>query len=763
MIKIFSTLLMAIITLCSYGQSIESIVPAPLSVQKTNGSFILSASTKIQIDLQDKTPTTFLSNFLSKNLDFRTQKKGLNAKKVNYIRFTDKQTADLPAEGYRLTITPNLITIQAKKAGMFYALQTLIQLFPIQKQDHAVLPCVKIEDQPRFAYRGLMLDVSRHFFTVAQVKDLLDLMATYKLNIFHWHLTDDQGWRIEIKRYPKLTELGAYRVPRKDFYGADAPQTGEKATDGGFYTQEQIKDVVRYAAQRNIQVMPEIDVPGHSMAAIAAYPELSVTKDTATQVNPGSSFAKWFPSGGFEMYVDNTLNPTDEKVYQFLDQVFGEVASLFPYEYIHIGGDECFKGFWEKDPDVKAFMQKNAINTAHDLQVYFTKRVRKIVQSKHKKAIGWDEIDDGQPGDGVAIMNRFGEKGALSQTNRKINIVLAPGGNGLYFDYAQSKSEMEPINHGGNDPVWKTYAYQADYTKMTEADKNYILGVQGCIWTEGMNNTRKVNYMILPRMLALAETGWSSIKNKNYDRFAENAVPIHLARFDQQGINYRVPTAFNYTDTILVGHQFSFDLKPPVLGSKIYYTLDNRFPEETGHEYTQPITIKLIPNKKTILKTIVISPAGKRSVVTRTVMINPTIRRDTTPKQVSAGLSYNITQIDGITARIDTGITADLNLEKFKDLKNVNIKLQGYLLIPEDGLYELVTASKSTTIYVDGIKQFDSEKPYPRFDLADPLHLKKGYHKIRIEYQAFNGTGEPLFLKKINEESQKLGAADFFH
>jgi hexosaminidase len=756
-------ILLAFLAVNCNGQSIESIIPAPLSVTKLPGSFVLSTETKISFQLHDHSAASLLTALLYKNVSFKPFGNPLTNQPVTGVMVTDSDTDGLSEEGYRLTISPNLITINAKKAGLLYAIQTLVQLFPLRDTAVVVLPCVKIIDQPRFAYRGLMLDVSRHFFTVKEIKDLLDLMAAYKLNRFHWHLTDDQGWRIEIKSYPKLTQVGAWRVPRKDFYGADAPQPGEKATDGGAYSQEQIKEIVRYAAQRNIQVMPEIDVPGHSMAAIAAYPELSVTKNINTKVNPGSSFARWFPGGGFEMFEDNTLNPADEKVYTFLDKVFGEVAALFPYEYIHIGGDECYKGFWEKDAGVKAFMKKKGIQTTHGLQEYFTGRVAGIIRSKHKKAIGWDEIDNGQLNAGTAVMNRFGENGAISQTKRKIDIVLAPGGNGLYFDYAQSGSDMEPINHGGYAPVWSAYGYNAEYEKMIAGDKKHILGVEACIWTEGMNTVSKINYMILPRMLGLAETAWSALENKNYGRFAGEALNVHLARFDQQGLVYRVPTAFNYTDTTITGKHFRFEFRPPVKGSKIYYTLNNRFPSEADHQYQQPIEIHLEKDKKTVLKTVVVAPSGKRSVVTRTVMINPSPKKAGAFVPKNNGLKYQLSLVSGLIVKIDSGFTSDVGLEKLKKIKDATVKLKGYILVPEDGFYEFSTKRKSAVIILDGAMAFDAGKPYPRFDRSDPLHLEKGFHNLSVDYTEFEGNDEPIVWKKLGGKEQNIQAKDIFY
>ncbi|SEM61817.1 hexosaminidase [Chitinophaga rupis] len=606
-------------------QHTPALIPMPHSVKIDTGHFVFDSNTLIRTAVQEKNVVAYFTDYLFSSWQFKNRVITDTAGQRPELLITTSGSEQLPAEGYRLTVTPNRITLTGSNAGLFYGMQTLLQLIPAPTNGTAAIPCLSIEDAPRFGYRGLMLDVSRHFFTVQQIKDLLNLMAYYKLNRFHWHLTDDQGWRLEIKSYPELTQTGAWRVPRLEFSGTTLPpQPGERAIDGGFYTQEQVKEIIRYAAERHIEILPEIDVPGHSMAAIAAYPELCVTHNANTKVNPGSPFAKWFPTGGFEMYEDNSLTPTDERVYQFLDKVLGEVAALFPYPYIHIGGDECYKGFWEKDTSVQRFMKEHHLNNTHELQSYFISRVNKIIQSKHKKLIAWDEVAAGNAKDSITIMNRFGEKDALEQIKKGLNIVLAPGNNGLYFDYAQSTSDQEPSSHGGNAPVWKAYQYNPEYSALSAAARTHIMGVEGCIWTENIPNVSKLQYMLLPRMLALAETGWSAQADKDYQRFAGTALPAHLERFDKAGMNYRVPAVLNYADTTIVTNTFRFEAVPPVPGARIFYTLNNRPPGDYDHEYTEPVTITIPRGKTIILKTIVITPAGHRSIITRTVLDNKT-------------------------------------------------------------------------------------------------------------------------------------------
>jgi hypothetical protein len=429
---------------------------------------------------------------------------------------------------------------------------------------------------------------------------------------------------LEIKSYPKLTQVGAWRVPRIEFGGNTLPpQAGEKATDGGFYTQEQVKEIVRYAADRFIEVIPEVDVPGHSLAAVASYPELSVTRDTGAKVSPGSPLATWFPKGGFEMHVDNTLNPTDEGVYRFLDKVLGEVAALFPGKYIHIGGDECYKGYWEKDSAVQAFMRQHSIKNATVLQAYFISRLDGIIRSKGKKLIGWDEICQGDSLGNETVMNRFGEKAAIGQTKQGRDLILAShdGNSGLYFDYPQSASDMEPSHHGGSvTPLWHSFLFDPEYPSLSEDNKKHLLGVEACLWTEHVASMSKLYYMTLPRLLGVAETGWALQSNKSYESFARNVLPVHLERFDKAGVNYRVPPATEYIDTTIDASSYTFTANIPLAGAKVYFTLDNSFPSEAGDLYTGPTLIRVPAGKKITLRTIVITPAGRRSVITKAVI-----------------------------------------------------------------------------------------------------------------------------------------------
>jgi hexosaminidase len=572
-----------------------SIIPEPAKLTKGQGAFTLTSSTPVianSAELQ-----TIAKNFTSKiNAATGFTIQVANAGKSGIeLSLNSKPDPKLGKEGYTLDVATDQVSIKANtKAGIFYGLQTILQLLPPSVENpNAVkntkweIPVVSIVDYPRFPWRGIMLDVSRHYFDKNYIKEYLDQMAMYKLNVFHWHLTDDNGWRIEIKSYPKLTEVGSKRVLRVGTFGSnDEPKPGEKDTDGGFYTQEDIKEIVQYAKERNIEILPEIDVPGHSMAALAAYPELCVTKDTSIRVNPGSKFSTWYGDGKFTMHIDNTLNPTDEKVYTFLDKVFTEVAQLFPFDYIHIGGDECYKGYWEKDANVQAFMKKNNIKNGEELQSYFTKRLTKMIMAKKKKVIGWDEILEGGLAPGAAVMSWRGTKGGIEAAHQKHDVVMSPNPQ-YYLDMGQGEPSIEP-------PIYNIARLKDTYMHEVippGVDSTYILGGQGNLWTEQVPTTHQVEYMTYPRAFAMAESFWSPGSKKNWESFVKK-VENHFERFDYAGINYSTSM---YDPIIKVkkngNGSLTITLEPQVSDVSIHYTYDNTIPNKYSLKSTsEPIT-----------------------------------------------------------------------------------------------------------------------------------------------------------------------------
>lgn len=570
----------------------NQIIPAPVKYEATPDFFVFDVPLKFDIKTKDEEVKRLADWFAKTILKTDVSYEHRDAKhKTIIFDINDNPVVEIGAEGYQLEIKPNVIKISANKsAGIFNALQTLTQLLPAKIASNADLAKVKIEgckitDYPRFAWRGLMLDVSRTFFTVEEVKQYIDMMAKYKFNVLHWHLTDDNGWRIEIKAYPKLTSVGAWRVERFGKFGVrDAPMVDEKTPVGGFYTQEQIKDIILFAADRNITIVPEIDVPGHSMALLAAYPELS-TKKEPKYVSPGNKFSEWYGNGTFKMLVENTVSPIDEHVYGFLDTVFTEVAALFPGKYLHAGGDEAYHGFWEQDPACIDFMKKNGIKDSHGLQSYFMKRVEKIISSKGKTMIGWDEILDGGLADGAAVMSWRGMKGGIEAAKQGHEVVMSPT-DFAYLDYTQGDKSVE-------FPIYASLSLKQAYNFEPipdGVDAKYILGGQANLWTEQVPNIRHAFYMTYPRAFATAESVWSPKSAKQWSNFLAR-VETHFSRFD--ATDTKISKAI-YDPIIKVkrqGGKLTCELSSDVPDVVLYYTVDNTFPDNFSTQYNQIIQI----------------------------------------------------------------------------------------------------------------------------------------------------------------------------
>ncbi|MCC6463236.1 MAG: family 20 glycosylhydrolase [Saprospiraceae bacterium] len=601
-----------------------ALIPQPVSVQPLKGSFRLNAQTTIGYSQAAAKPAAeYLATRLKTPTGYRLpiQRQG-----QIQIRLNTKANPALGAEGYSLEVTPQGVRLSANAAaGLFYGVQTLLQLFPPEiesttkvKRATWTAPALRITDYPRFAWRGVMLDVSRHFFSKDDVKRYIDRMARYKYNVFHWHLTDDQGWRIEIKSFPKLTQVGGCRVPRYGKYGYHvAPKPGEPATDCGFYTQDDIRDIVAYAAERHITVLPEIDVPGHSMAAIAAYPELSCTKDTSTRVNPGSRFVEWYGNGKFKMLIENSLNPADEQVYQFLDKVFGELATLFPSTYIHVGGDECYHGFWENDPGCQALMQREGLQNTHELQSYFLKRVEKILQAKGKKMIGWDEILEGGLAPEAAVMSWRGLEGGIQAAKLGHPVVMTPN-DYVYIDLLQGDPLVEP-----DQTAYKRVRLQKTYTfepVPDSVDARWILGGEANLWTEKVYSIRQAEYMSFPRAWATADIYWSPKSAKNWDNFTQR-MEQHFQRADAAGCNYARSAYDAIVTAIRQDGKLLAEVTTEIKGLDVFYTLDESLPDRYSPRYTQPVEI---PEGPVTMKVITYrngQPLGKMIALPREELI----------------------------------------------------------------------------------------------------------------------------------------------
>ena len=453
-------------------------------------------------------------------------------------------------EGYTVSVTSQKIIVAGKTAkGVFYGIQTLRQLLPTAKVStkNFTIPAVKIQDYPRFSYRGMHLDVGRHIFPLDFIKKYIDLIAMHKMNTFHWHLTEDQGWRIEIKKYPKLTEIGSKRYGT--IKGRFHKEAGNDETEyGGFYTQEEIKEVVKYAKERHVSIIPEIELPGHASAAIASYPFLSCFPNEPTFVtnNMGSKAGKLAQANGTPKIVQETWGVFDdvfcagnEKTFEFLENVLNEVIPLFPSEYIHIGGDECPKSNWKRCSNCQKRIQENQLADEHELQSYFIQRIEKYLNAKGKKIIGWDEILEGGLAPNATVMSWRGEKGGIEAAKQHHDVIMTPGTH-CYFDKYQVDTKdqaKEPLAIGGFLSIEKVYNYNPIPDELAPDEKKYVLGAQGNVWTEYMKTTDYVEYMILPRMTALSEAVWSPFETKNWNGFKARLNTMKL-RYEALGLKY---------------------------------------------------------------------------------------------------------------------------------------------------------------------------------------------------------------------------------
>jgi hexosaminidase len=559
---------------------VPHIIPKPVSEIIKQGIFILDENTKIVTVNQLNGVSDYFESYLKETFQFELSQEK-SAKKIVFK--IDKSITN--EEGYALEIRKNKISISSRNVkGAFYAVQSLLQLLPIKTTSKSIaIQCLEIKDAPRFSYRGMHLDVARHFFSVAFIKKYINLIAMLKMNTFHWHLTEDQGWRIEIKKYPKLQEIAAFRNETLIGHYSEQPHKFNGKKYGGFYTQEEIKDIVKYASERQITIIPEIEMPGHSQAAIAAYPELGCT---------GEQFevaTKW---GVFE-----ELYCPKESTFKFLEDVIDEVVALFPGKYIHIGGDEAPKTRWKECTHCQKRIKKEGLKDEHELQNYFITRMEKYINSKGKQIIGWDEILEGGLAPNATVMSWRGTKGAVQAAKKQHDVILTPGSH-CYFDHYQSDNQNEPLAIGGFLPLEKVYHFNPIPKEFTKEESTYVLGAQGNVWTEYIKTPEKVEYMAFPRAIALAEVVWSSQENKNYTDFIKR-LEFYQKRLDKLNVNYanhiyEVTGKLKNTNGLL-----TYELSATSKTYPIYYSINDSAPSKL---YSNPITVNSSLNIKAVIR-----------------------------------------------------------------------------------------------------------------------------------------------------------------
>lgn len=618
---VFSVLFFSVFS----AQTKPNLVPYPQSVEFSKGEFILSNTTAVKGNEKSFEYQFFLKS-LNKNyqLDLSKNERTHGTDVIFVSVDKDKK------EDYEINVAENFMSVIGKDdAGLFHGIQTMLQL--IQNSKDGKIPAVKIKDYPKFAWRGMHLDVCRHFFNVDEVKQYIDYLAMYKLNTFHWHLTDDQGWRIEIKKYPKLTEIGSKR--KESMVGAYVDNTFDGKPYGPyFYTQEQIRDVVKYAQQRHITVVPEIEMPGHALAALSAYPELACTK------GPFESATKW---GVF----DDVFCPKEE-TFTFLENVLDEVMKLFPSQYIHIGGDECPKTRWKECAHCQELIKKNNLKDEHGLQSYFIHRIEKYVNSKGRKIIGWDEILEGGLAPNAAVMSWTGINGGIEAAKSGHFAVMTPGAY-CYFDHYQGDPQSEPNAFGGFTPLDKVYSYNPVPSELNPEQAKYILGVQANLWTEYITDFKQVQYMIFPRLMALSEVGWGTADPENYKEF-ESRVIGQFKILDEMKVNY-AKSIYNISGKVVPANEgIAYELTVSQDPAGIRYTTDGTEPSLDSQVYQNPVRVK----KSMTVKSAYFEDGKLKSAVSSQefAVSKTTGKKITLEQQPSENYSFGgaFTLVDGI-------------------------------------------------------------------------------------------------------------------
>jgi len=679
----------------------------------------------------------------------------INSSKGIILELAD--TAMHGDEAYSLDINRKRVLIKASSpAGIFYGIQTVRQLLPPEFESGEEIstisweiPCIYIEDYPRFSWRGMHLDVSRHFFPVEFVKRYIDLIAMHKMNVFHWHLVDDQGWRIEIKKYPRLTGVGAWRVNREDQpWNAREPQKpGEVATYGGFYTQEEIRDIVKYAQERYIKVVPEIEMPAHVTSALAAYPEYSCT---------GGPFT--VPPGGLWPISDIYCAGKNE-TFEFLKDILTEVMDLFPSEYIHIGGDEADKTEWEKCSDCQARIREEGLNDEAELQSYFIKRIEKFLSANGRKLIGWDEILEGGLAPGAAVMSWRGMSGGIAAAHSGHYVVMSPGTH-CYFDQYQANPATEPRAIGGYTTLKKVYSFNPVPDALSEDEEKYIMGAQANLWTEYIPNGDHAEYMVLPRMTALAEVLWLPEEKLDWKDFSHR-INSFFKRFDIMGLNYSRGSYSVDMEAVYDEQQgaVKVSMEAELPDAEIHYTIDGSEPGFDSEIYTEP----LILESTTSIKAAVFTDGSSAGKTTEgTVYIHKA-----TGHNVNYAVKYNdqykafeeLTLVNGIKGSMnfadgqwqgfegkDLDITIDLN--EITNVSSVSVSflssVGSWVFLPE---YVLFQVSEDGNTFTD----------FARID--NDLELRDQDREIK----EFSFTGEPRQARYVRVLGKSIIECPHWH
>jgi len=633
-------------------------------------------------------------------------------------------------EAYRLTTSDEGILVSGNSGrGLFYGVQTLLQLLPTEVYgpkglrgiSGLMIPAVQIEDEPRYAWRGMHLDVGRHFFPVEFIKKYIDMLAMHKMNVFHWHLTEDQGWRIEIKKYPKLTEIGSLR---KDKNGG---------TYGGFYTQDQIREVVAYARSRFIDVMPEIEMPGHSVAALAGYPELSCTG------GPFEVRTAWGVS-------EDVYCAGKEATFEFNQNVLAEVVDLFPFPFIHIGGDECPKVRWEKCPDCQKRIKAEGLKDEMELQSYFIRRIEKFLESKNRRLVGWDEILEGGLAPSATVMSWRGVNGGIEAAKMGHDVIMTPTSH-CYFDFYQGDPQFEPRAIGGYLPLEKVYSYEPTPEGLTPEEAKHVLGAQGNVWTEYIPDQKQVEYMALPRMSAMAEVVWSPVKVHDYEKFTHRMVRQYQ-RFDQLGYRYRVPTPVPKAESFVFTDSLVLALHNSVTGAEIRYTVDGRDPAVDGQVCNGPlvirqsIEIRAVTRMKSGHTSVPVVIHAEKQEMAKGYQVAPVVQG--VDYELYQGDFKNVGQIDSVKA-VRRGTMEVPGIPETNPASHYGMIFRGHIRIEKPGIYRFyVKSDDGSTLMIGDRLVVRNDGPHGFQEKSGEAALGKGWHTYELRY--FQGTGAQNLL-----------------
>ncbi len=739
------------------------VIPAPQHFEAGDGAFAIGRAVEVTTTPEDDPELARLARLVAQLLGGATDARGRSGGREVKLRI-DPAASSHP-EGYRLIVTHDSITVSARTgAGIFYGIQTLAQLVPGDRA--GAIPSVSIRDTPRFGYRGMHLDVGRHFFPTEFVKKYIDLIAMYKMNTFHWHLTEDQGWRIEIKRYPRLTEVGAYRAETMVARNFD-PYVGDGTPHGGFYTQDEIRDIVAYAAERYVTIIPEIEMPGHALAALASYPEYACTDGP-------------FEVGTIWGVYEDIYCPTEE-TFAFLEHVLDEVMGLFPGTYIHVGGDEAPKTRWEESAVAQAVIRREGLSDEHELQSYFIQRIERYLTAHGRRLIGWDEILEGGLASQATVMSWRGTDGGIEAARMGHDVIMAPNSD-VYFDYYQSVDRTaEPLAIGGYTPLDDVYAFEPIPDELSETDAQYILGAQGQLWTEYIKTEEHAEYMVLPRMVALAEVLWSPKATRDWESFLRR-LPNQFRKLDSLGYNYRVPdvemglvgrtgrSGQAMEDLLTLENRVTVMMEAPVDG-QIRYTTDPSLPTMAWPAYRAPVELRVDTGAVTVYARLILDsgkPGALRSTTFRKATLRPSEAIDASA--VIPGLEYEyfegeLTSVNQITdiAPTTRGIATNVAFQGVEREEQFGLAFTGFFRAEEDGIYRFtLTSDDGSRFWLANVFRLDNDGLHGTMSRSGSVALARGFHPIHIRYfQAGGGRSLRLSYQVDGGDERTLSQSLF--